>query len=66
MNESNKIKKTLRKRTIIIHGALCLVLCILAIVLAAISGKAWLLFYALPPIPGYISEIWRYKHSEKE
>lgn len=56
----------MRKRTIIIHGALCVALCVLAIVLATVSGKVWLLIFALLPIPGYITEIWRYIHSEKE
>lgn len=51
------------KSTLYIHGFLCAALLLFAYILAAVSCKPTLLLYALPPIPGYLFELWRYIHS---
>lgn len=58
--------KAMSKKKLYVHGALCVALLLLAVVLAAISNKAILLLFALPPIPGYLMEIWHYLHTDEE
>ena len=56
----------MNRKKLYVHGALCVALLLLAVVLAAISNKAILLLFALPPLPGYLMEIWHYLHTDEE